>query len=90
EELLKGMSKSCSGAGRCMAMMGAGAGAGGGGGFWGGGEGAVWGGPLGTADDEWRRVRSQFEGKLLAGWEETCPPEFRELVDEYFRRLREE
>ncbi|MFP4057111.1 MAG: hypothetical protein ACLF0G_09610 [Candidatus Brocadiia bacterium] len=41
-------------------------------------------------DQEWRRSRSRFEGRLSAGSEAEYPAEFRGLLHAYFDRLRSE
>jgi len=43
-----------------------------------------------TGDTRWRRARSRFEGVLKAGFEGQYPPEFRDLLNAYFDRLRKE
>ena len=69
-----------------MQMLG-----GGGGGFEGGRNAPVMPRAVGRADDDtWLRGRARFEGRLASGFEATCPPEFRGLVDAYFDRLRRE
>ncbi len=41
-------------------------------------------------DEDWRRIRSRFEEELAAGLDSLYPPEFRELLNAYFERLRSE
>ncbi len=45
---------------------------------------------LGSADDDWRRTRTRFEGEIPAGLEEKYPARYRELMESYFRALRKE
>ena len=53
--------------------------------------GAVFGVPdkhLDTEDRDWSKLPPRVREKLLEGWDESYPPEFRELLEIYFERIR--
>ncbi|MDP6380454.1 MAG: hypothetical protein QF662_03825, partial [Phycisphaerae bacterium] len=37
---------------------------------------------------DWKDIRSEYEGKIVGGWEEVVAPEFRGLLETYFDALR--
>lgn len=46
--------------------------------------------PAEAKGEDWRRVRSRFEEQLGAAFEGSFPPQYRELLNSYFDRLRKE
>lgn len=45
---------------------------------------------LGAGDNDWRKIRSQFEGNLAVGAEDQYPAHYREMLNAYFDLLRKE
>jgi hypothetical protein len=43
-----------------------------------------------TGPEEWRKTHGRFEDRLGEGFQETYPPQFRDLLNSYFDRLRKE
>ena len=41
-------------------------------------------------NQDWKDIRSEYEGKIVGGWEEVVAPEFRGLLETYFDALRGE
>jgi len=40
--------------------------------------------------EDWRRTRSRFDEQLGAAFEGAFPPQYRDLLNSYFDRLRKE
>jgi hypothetical protein len=43
-----------------------------------------------TGPEDWRKTHGRFEGDLGESFQETYPPQFRDLLNSYFDRLRKE